>query len=524
MFAKTFCKPGSFMTVVPLGLPITIQYNTKGNLEKVYSGYDQSSMVDLSNELFDGIRSSNMIPLSIPLKHGSTWVKGVIYTDKQFFDAGILPYCIQSSLMCDMVDSNFEGYQFYAGHVDSTATSFTGATTIRNWLSMYKFKTLPGYIIPAEPDSIMFEQIVQARFPFKYPLLSGLMFHDLDGFRYHPLDLEQYIVKSVSRYNDAQGRIKASMSVDGANKNKIDADYSDVIRHNIHKNTCLVYEPSGRLLYSTPIDNKKRDVRTNFLVCDYCNKTFTAPLTGPVTCDDEHCRSKLYPDICRFTRVLNLPGMKFERFKSLIRSGEVICLTDIFLLDEYKDMKLSITLSKLLEALVPVSVCADMSIFSMFANRCSNSWKTMKYYIENPVRMSTDLNMSSLFVKRLAEWLSDPYNLSTIETLIYSDNISIQTTSKKFEGAPIFRGRTIGITGKFLHGNTGEIISILESYDSKVVTQCNNRIDCLIVGGLKEDIDGEFVQLAKDAKVPIFEELDFFNRHQIDKDLQNNLL
>lgn len=520
MFAKTFCKPGAFLSVVPLGLRTTIQYNANGLIEKVFVGYDDTK-TNVSDTLLPVLKSSKIVPLSVPIKGGTTWVKGVFYTTREFFDEGVLPMCIESSMLED-IKVNPQDYTFYAGNVDSLASSFKAVMTIRNWLSMSKFNLLPGWIIPADLTNEAFIKMVDTeRFPFKFPLISGYMIYEGAHFFYLPLNLQQCVVTKVTRFNDESGYIKAKLQT--ADKDIV-VQYSDAIRYNINTQTALVQNKDGKILYATCSDGKKRDKRTNKLTCSVCGKQFLAPQTGPVTCDDIHCRSKLYPDVCKFLKVLNLPEISHERFAKLIASGHIVCLTDIFLLDEYKELTTSITLGKLLEAVVPVDVCSDTSVFTMFANRCDNSTQTFRYYIENASRLITDLNLNSIFVKRLIDWLQDGYNVTTLDTLLEIENIKIITKDKKFDGAPIFRGKTILITGKFLHGDMTEIISILQSYEAKVVTQYVDHIDCVLVGDLKDGIDGKVIQLAKANGVPMFDEGAFFSEYGIDEDLASNLL
>lgn len=519
MFAKTFCKPGAFLSVVPLGLRTTLQYNANGLIERAYIGYDDDKTI--SADVLAIIKQHKLVPLSIPTKGGTTWVKGVFYTETEFFDEGVLPMCIESSMISDM-KKNPDKYTFYSGNVESLAASFKGATTIRNWLSMSKFELLPAYVISANMDSNSFEKMVNTpRYPFKFPLISGYMIFENNTFRYFPLDLHQSVVSKVSRFNDENGYIKANMHTTAGD---IIVQYSDIVRFNINAASSVVRKKSGEIIYSTCTDGKKRDKRTSKLTCSICGKQFVAPTVGPVCCDDDHCRSKMYPDICHFLKVLNLPEMSHERFNKLILSGDVLCLTDVLLLDEYKELEIVTSLDKLLESVVPLNVCPNASVFTMFTNRCNNSVQTLEYYMTNPSRLVTDLNISSIFVKRFVDWLSDGYNITTIETLLNSENIKLVDKIKKFEGAPIFRGKTIMITGKFLHGDMNEIMSIIQSYEARVVTQFTNDVDAVVVGQLKEEIDGGALQNARQNNIVIFEEMDFFERYEIDDDLRSNLL
>ena len=131
---------------------------------------------------------------------------------------------------------------------------------------------------------------------------------------------------------------------------------------------------------------------------------------------------------------------------------------------------------------------------------------------------------NSLMLKRLIGWISDPYNATTLLTLLDSNQINIVETDKKFEGAPIFRNKTIAITGKFKHGDLAEIASILRSYEATVTINIKGHADCLLVGDLNENIDGRSIQLARENSIAILNESQFFAQFEIDNDISSNLL
>ena len=39
-FAKTVCKPNSVVAIIPVGLPVKLQYNEHGVLQKATIGFD----------------------------------------------------------------------------------------------------------------------------------------------------------------------------------------------------------------------------------------------------------------------------------------------------------------------------------------------------------------------------------------------------------------------------------------------------------------------------------------------------
>ena len=90
---------------------------------------------------------------------------------------------------------------------------------------------------------------------------------------------------------------------------------------------------------------------------------------------------------------------------------------------------------------------------------------------------------------------------------------------KRFDGAPIFRNKLIYITGDFIHGNIPEISSILQSYSARVTTVFTNLVDCVLVGGTNENVNGKDVVAARNMGIPIMQEVDFFEQYDIDTDL-----
>ena len=83
-------------------------------------------------------------------------------------------------------------------------------------------------------------------------------------------------------------------------------------------------------------------------------------------------------------------------------------------------------------------------------------------------------------------------------------------------------GKTIFITGNFVHGSTADIIAILKSYSAQVsnkVADCQ----CVITGDSMEDLDGRSIRYAKQNNIPVFTESQFFAKYEIDEDLSLNL-
>ena len=182
-------------------------------------------------------------------------------------------------------------------------------------------------------------------------------------------------------------------------------------------------------------------------------------------------------------------------------------------------------MAQAIDSVVPVTVVPNAEIFERFANKCSNSVETVNYYLNNPLHIETDLDIIDPIVRRFVTWVEDPYNASTISTIL--DIVKIAEKVQKFDGDPIFRGNTFIITGKFKRGDYHEICSILQSYSADVMSnfeQGKKLPDLVITGSLNDGISGQIIQKARIHNIPVADEDAFFSQYEIDDDLARNLL
>ena len=243
-----------------------------------------------------------------------------------------------------------------------------------------------------------------------------------------------------------------------------------------------------------------------------------------MTCSNPYCTSLLYPRIERFCKVLGLDLISKEQFDKYVSNSDLQIFPDLLLLPEYKDVKIQKNLWEIIFACLPMEVGTDKQWLIKFCNRCNNNYKTVKFYFDSPVRIYTELDMN--VSRRLANWLSEPRNIVELDTVINSDQIDIPVKDKimSFDGAPIFRNKTFFITGTFRHGSLAEIKAILESYSAIVVTDYDDYIQGVLVGDIKDGIDGHAINAARDLKLPVYNESEFFAKYEIDADLEKYLL
>lgn len=525
MYVRNCLCAGDFLTVVPVGIPTTLQYNDKGLLEKVYQGYE-SDKVDISDAILATMFSAHTAPTKIAIQGGTTWVKGVLYTSELFYTPGELPDAICPELIQYYIDQP-NTFNFFAGAVDSLATVFKGAAPIRNWLSMSKFHVLPGWLIPSTISRDAFINLIDTdQFTFRFPFIASYIIYRGGKVLYVPTHIKQFIVDRVTTHVDSNGYILGcieSLASEATTSSILNVSYSDIVKFNIQRKSLVVTDCYNNIIYTTFTDNKKRNPVSNNYTCATCGMIFRIPANGEVACPNARCMSKQYPNVVHLLRVLNLPEMDVDIYRDYVKQEKLTCVPDVLTLPEYQSVGLKLSLSQLLSAIVPIEVVANPTIFALLANKCNNNVDSFKYYITHPDMIQTDLKLSGTYSRKLIDWLSDNYNVMDVLALLDSPQITISEIDKRFEGAPIFRNKLIMITGVFAHGSNSDIAAIFRSYSAAVTDKFSTDVHCIVVGDALEDIDGVAIHNARALNIPIFSEHEFFNAYEIDKDLTANI-
>jgi hypothetical protein len=528
MFLSSVLKAGDFLVPVPVGLPMTLQYNFVGNLEKIYLRHG-NDRVEVTEELLDTFRKNHTVPHSLHVKKGITTIRGLLYTGEMMFDAGHLPYCVEDSLKAKFL-AKPSSFNFFAITWESSEAVITGPTAHKQMLTMSKFRLLPGWLVPATMSQKILESWTHyPSYSFNPDMITNYVIFRDEKVLYFVTQMKQFVCSKVQKYTDKNGFIKARVflrePIDKQFPDYLSVDYSEIIKRDMQPDTLVVLDSNNQILLTKPITSKTRQKMTNKLGCSFCNKAFTVPIDGEVMCPDIHCTSRLIPHVEQFLKVMKLPIPSAEIIGEWITGGHIFSIPDIFNMDDYAidKVQLEITLGTLLRSLVPYSYIPREEVLHMFANNCTNNVDMFLHYCEHPESAVSDLKIVHKDFGKLAEWLNDNYNLSDIQTLLNIPQIEIKQTDKKFEGAPIFRGKSIYITGEFVRGPQHDIAAILTSYAAKVLPSFEDIADCVIVGGLLENINAENVNRARTLGISIFEEDDFFQKYEIDEDLKTNL-
>ena len=518
MFIKDTFKPGQLVMPMPVGIPTTLQYNSKGILERVYNSVtDISPDTEVSYDMFNALYEHKVAPVKILLTGGTTRIKGVLYTGKLYPGNGKLPDSIMMDLTCEFTE-NPDAFNFFAGSISSTAAVFNGANSAKKWFSMCNFKQLPSFLTPTPVTKTAFEQALYNNYPFIKDMIMYFIVYSRNEVQFIETGVQEYVIKKVDRYVDEYGNIKGMCThVDG----QIALDWSDIVRLNIQRKRCLVLDK-----YWTPIRcfEDAKGLVSGTISCDICGKQIVSPMHGPVKCGDRNCPSNMYADFKHFIEAYNMPELPFTAYKEYVKMNMIHTISDLFNVNPWKTYTLETSLSQLLRALIPVNVVPVGDVITSFVQHCNGNVNMFNYYVENPNKILPDFHLSGKFLSAMIQWLSDDVNKQSLLSLLKCENIVISEDGTKFQGSPIFRNKKIMITGEFSHGTQADIISILKGYSAEVVTKFESDVDCAIIGSSLQGINSVELNKVKSLNLPVFEENDFFRTYEIDKDLAENLL
>lgn len=516
MNLKNILRSGDYVTLVPFGAKITLQYNDKGNLEKVFKGFNTTDEFD-----FDTIQSINNQNSTFPSHivsrtiSGTCWVSGVLYTASDILSS----FESVNDAILDMYLKSPNKFNFFACTCKSTAFKFNGTANLNTWLKSNSFNTLEGFLTGGDYHPGMLDHFIETRFKFKYPLLASYLIYNGESFQFIETQIASHIVSTVKTEVTENGYVLGRLICKDGFEMK--CSYSEVVEFNIQRNTCILLNENGSICYSYSIDNKNREKRPDTITCSFCGRPIKVVKGEAVICGDRSCTSRLYSSVSHFCNVLKLPVITYEEYLEHVKDKSITCLSDILLIDEYKDLEIKSTLGSILDAIVPVDCVRNRSVFTLFANNCSNNVQTFLYYVENPNKIEQDFKTSEF--KSLISWLRNSENLQDVVTILNSKNFKFELCDKKYDGDPIFRGNVIYLTGKFLHGPVSEIIKILQSYSAEVVTKFDDSVNVVLVGDIPEDVSGVSIRKAKRRHIPIYQESGFFKMYEIDNDLKENL-
>lgn len=518
MFVRNLLRSGDFCTPVPLGLPVTLQYNDIGVLEKLFIGYGYDKE-PCEEEYLRAVLDNTLVPISIPLKDGTSWVSGVLQYDQVVKKDGLLPHCIESTLLSKLKSSP-KSFKFKASSVKSNVTQFANSIAIRRWLPMAGFDMLPGFIVPATLNRSSLMNLLRKNLSDENPVVTHYVVFRGGEELVLSVSLRQIVVKKIERYTDGEGYIHARLHSAG---DSYSCSYSQLVALNIHEKDIVVLDDYGVIVSVLPVAPGKREAYPTKLTCEACGNIIQVVSGSEVQCPDAHCVSRLIPRIRHFCTTLGITVPLRDTLSSLIASGAVTRVSDLLDIEPYSEMKIEASLATLLAAFVLPDEVPDRSVFEEFTRCLNNSVESLIYFMSHPDKIEEALVFSGNSEDRLVDWFYDAENVSEVHTGVESPVIALKTINQKFEGDPIFRGSKIMITGTFSHGSLSEIEAILRSYDATVVTEFSPDVNVVVVGDNNDGVSGQAIRKAKKQHIPIYSESRLFKEYEIDNDLGENL-
>ena len=516
MLVRNFLKAGCYATIVPVGIPLTIRYSDSGLIEQVNVGYGKFD--EGNQELLEKFLAEDTVARTASCE-GTTWVYGILFSHNMVNDSTLQSSSIDEVLL-DKYMKNSEGFAFFAGNAESTSMQFPNHTAAANWLGLAKYKTLPGFIIPTDLTSEKLDAVINLPgYAFDYPLVAGFWIWDNGEATYHSNDLRLLnveVAKDIVERTSGKSIVELKL-ITGETST---IDYYEGKKFNIQNGDKLVADYTGNLLYNFSRPNFEGPI---YYECATCGHKFVLGPDGIAKCANPHCTSTLYPQVSRFLSILHFDTASQEDYQKIVdKCGKVFMLPDILDLPQYEGVIKDCTLHQILEATIPARYVSPYSkLFGSLLQESNNSEKTMMYYLQHFDRFvqSTHYEVDC----GIESWLADPRNLLELQAVIDSPHINIVGGGKKFDGAPIFRDKKILVTGRFLHGSFDEIKSIFASYSAETVDKFDDSVNCLVIGDMKEDINGGIITQCRKINLPIFSETEFFDKYEIDQDLAENL-
>lgn len=527
---RNFLKAGSFLEVVPIGVPLVAKYRPEGSFQSVYypgpghiyakdlaeiATYDESvNTVFDSSKFVSILTSKHLIPSHVNTQGGSLSVLGMLVTSSIYPEDGEIPKSlIEQSYKLSSTKADFK---FLAIDASSNNVTFGSGIYVKNWLKLQSFETCPSHVVPISSQASIISQFYStteyASIPiYGYYQIDGNMNRYWFGNMYH-IDT----ITDIESNLDASGYLHETITT--RNHALTDSYYRSHVALNLHKKDRVIIDESNNNIVSKYYSSSKL-INSSKFTCNWCGKEYE--ITDDFTvCTNPNCMSHKYPDIEYFLNRIGLEDLPYESYKELVISNKLKKVSDIVSLYPYCDEKVMTTIYGLVDALIPISEVRgnDRSSLSSLCNACNNNPKSVIYYLGNTDEAIKDLGIDLSPFKR---WLSNSVNLKELKELCEADNVTLQEFETNRNLAPIFRGKKIYITGQFSHGSESQIKSILNSYSAEVIDVFDNSCDLVLVGDIKDSIDGRSILSAKGLGIPVEEESYFFSLYQIDDDLNS---
>lgn len=513
---RNILEPGDYIMIHPLGCELLLRYNDSGRLDRIITSIND---VDVTDKLIKAVFESSVIPTTISVAGASTFIRGTLCSTKYISNTEEGAFAeIAARIYVDKFIEHPEDFKFIASNVLSY---FNGAMAVRRWLTMSNFTICPGWMVPENVTSEFLNNAVNSNQFNVFPrLFGGMTIYRNSDVKYYTEPYYQFVANSIITDFDDHGRVVCKI-YNAAKSHCLTVDIGERIKHNIEKGDIIIENEFGKLSDSFVPNNKKHRAQLINFVCPVCGVSYDVSISGSTTCPQSDCLSKQYIRAVNMLKHLNLPTISKTKFFELAKTHKILNIIDILDLPAYRIAEpIELDLFTLLRACIPYADMANDSTLKLFINKCNGVVETVLHYVQKPDTIQANLDMTSPMDMRLISWLENPYNMSTILSLASRHEIKVVAAARKFDGAPIFKNKTIYITGIFNHGSKNDIQLILQSYSANVVDRMSDQVNCVIIGDTLEQIDGAAINTAKELDIPIYQENVFFDMYEIDADLK----
>lgn len=513
---STTFSSGQYVQPVPIGLLCSINY--------AQQGFVTSIVVNPSNEelpfsVISDLCSAGVVQQRISPASKISRVDGVIVvTDIDFRYAdcvGEVPECYYESIKKFIAKwpTKCKFYAYGGAHYNNLNVA---TLMLTSKLRSYGFNFIGGISVtansvPAQLDSYI--DTMGQSINKIFPIAVGYNISIGSATNFVSRGLVSDTIKNAAPTIDESGYVHWSIA--GAADNYT-VSYSDAVAYDASKGTYVVLD-GNEIVYSIsphPVYAKL----SNEFTCPVCGKTYTIS-DEPTICADSDCPSRNYKNVVKLLAGCGLNKMSYDEYKDAVHSGKLTTLQDVFMLPQYAEKEVKITLTNLLFSILPISVTmGSVDNVTQFVQQ-AKSQTAVHYYIHNTDKLGAELRINPLFVKNLVDWFSDSRHVETFDSVIHNPNIKLIEVQKKFNGDPIFINKKICIAGKFQHGSLDDITAILNSYSADVTLNLTHDCSCLIIGHFHGE-PPQLVDLAQSYGLSVYSEDEFFAAFQIDKDLE----
>lgn len=515
MLRASDVRVGDTVKVVPFGLLADVKYNENGVISGIYLvSEDGTEQRKLSSLTASRVQKKNVVPSRISNARKCS-VQGVFTFDHVGVN-DVVAKGKQQAFLEELENGNLDDVEFRAYRIVESNAAY-GVYNQTTSMEMLGFKCCTGFVVPA---NVTDKVIKSTPCMLKYPFVSGYaVYRTGNDYRYVPESFFYERVKSVSRTTNYAGYIVANVFFESGHV--VNVPYPDVVNFNVQKGSYVIVD-EGKIAFCSDKCNGSKRVEREFR-CEFCGSTISSPFTGYVKCSYQNCTSNLYPVVEHMLSVLDLEPMPYSLYLESVKSGKVMCLTDVFNVELYSECQVSCTAATALKAVCPVGVVRDADFFGKLYEG-SKSLEAFNHYIENPSEVAQDFSqvLDARDCKSFEAWISDPENLLTAKTILNDvSQVSIKSAVVELDVPQLFRNKTVFLEGKFKHGTYSEVASILRSYGAEIASKFDNRCSCVLLGDFVRDPESlPVVNVALSYNVPIYQESDFFASYGIDEDIK----